>query len=77
MTIFHICTLYLKKFVIIDLLKTIQNCCYNFMVITHRPKWCSGYDDRLLTQRFRVRIPGKVSSGLGGRLSLTLINRRE
>jgi hypothetical protein len=28
--------------------------------IAHRPKWCSGYDDRLLTQRFRVRIPGKV-----------------
>jgi hypothetical protein len=25
-----------------------------------RPKWCSGYDYRLLTQRFRVRIPGKV-----------------
>jgi hypothetical protein len=26
----------------------------------NRPKWCSGYDYRLLTQRFRVRIPGKV-----------------
>jgi hypothetical protein len=54
-----------------------------------RPKWCSGYDDRLPTERFRVRIPGKVwffplkfeffwlSSGLGGQLSLTLINWRE
>jgi hypothetical protein len=26
----------------------------------NRPKWCSGYDYRLQTQRFRVRIPGKV-----------------
>jgi hypothetical protein len=29
-------------------------------LIQDRPKWCSGYDDRLLTQRFWVRIPGKV-----------------
>jgi hypothetical protein len=55
-------------------------------VIDNRPKWCSGYDYRLLTQRFRVRVPGKVwffplkfesfwlVSGSGGQFILTLLS---